>query len=187
MARSDPGAYLNDIFVIAPTPARRGGWLYENREHLFMVQLADPAARGDVAKLLTDAGDSDAAVRITQIRVKEEIVPTQLAPKHVRDLMARGVLAACFIGWQERLDAAPPTPAPCDTPNEPAAVLRQAAAETPPLAQQQGLAGDVQIVVSLDEQSRVTQAVVRSSPSAVLNNAALYAARRSLYRAEVRN
>ncbi len=86
-----------------------------------------------------------------------------------------------------------PTPRPtptllsCARPNVAAATLRAVAPDTPPMAQQQGISGTVQVVVSLDAQSRVVSTRVPSSPSAALNPAALTAARESLFRTEVRN
>ncbi len=82
---------------------------------------------------------------------------------------------------------APPTAPPaCAQPNVPAATLEPVAPETPPLAAQQGISGDVTVVVSLDERSRVTGVHVVSSPSALLNDAALRAARASTFRTEIR-
>lgn len=80
-----------------------------------------------------------------------------------------------------------PTPLSCARPNVAATTLRPAAPDTPALAQQQGIAGTVQVVVSLDAQSRVVGTRIQSSPSAVLNQAALAAARGSQFRTEIRN
>jgi TonB family protein len=80
-----------------------------------------------------------------------------------------------------------PTPLSCARPNVPATTLRPMEPDTPPLAVQQGISGTVQVVVSLDAQSRITGTRVQSSPSAVLNAAALAAARGSQFRTEVRN
>jgi TonB family protein len=80
-----------------------------------------------------------------------------------------------------------PTPLSCARPNVPATTLRALEPETPSLAAQQGISGVVNVVVSLDAQSRVVAARVQSSPSAVLNAAALAAARGSQFRTEVRN
>jgi TonB family protein len=59
--------------------------------------------------------------------------------------------------------------------------------DTPPLAQQQGISGVVQVVVSLDATSQVTNAKIQSSPSAILNNAALSAARQSTFQTQIVN
>ncbi|HTD33840.1 MAG TPA: energy transducer TonB [Candidatus Elarobacter sp.] len=80
-----------------------------------------------------------------------------------------------------------PTPLSCARPNVPATTLRAAEVETPPLAQAQGVSGTVSVVVSLDAQSRVVATRVQSSPSALLNAAALATARTSQFRTEVRN
>ncbi|HEY0394321.1 MAG TPA: energy transducer TonB [Candidatus Elarobacter sp.] len=84
---------------------------------------------------------------------------------------------------------APTTPAapagspapPCDRPDVPATILRAVVPDTPALAQQQGITGTVQVIVSLDVDSHVVATRIRSSPSAILNSAALGAARQSTY------
>jgi TonB family protein len=85
--------------------------------------------------------------------------------------------------------AAKPTPTPlsCARPTVAATTLRPLEPDTPALAQQQGISGIVQVVVSLDAQSRVVGARIQSSPSALLNQAALGAARGSQFRTEVKN
>ncbi len=80
-----------------------------------------------------------------------------------------------------------PTPLSCARPNVAATTLRALEPDTPTLAQQQGISGIVQVVVSLDAQSRVAGTRIQSSPSAVLNLAALAAARGSQFRTEVKN
>jgi TonB family protein len=80
-----------------------------------------------------------------------------------------------------------PTPLSCARPNVAATTLHTIAPDTPAMAQQQGIAGVVQVVVSLDAQSRVIGTRIQSSPSAVLNQAALSAARGSQFRTEVKN
>lgn len=80
-----------------------------------------------------------------------------------------------------------PTPLSCARPDVPAATLRPVEPDTPAMAQQQGIFGTVQVVVSLDAHSRVVGTRVQSSPSAVLNAAALAAARASTYRTETRD
>lgn len=80
-----------------------------------------------------------------------------------------------------------PTPLSCARPNVAATTVRPMEPDTPALAQQQGIAGVVQVVVSLDAQSRIVGTRIQSSPSAVLNQAALAAARGSKFRTEVKN
>ena len=80
-----------------------------------------------------------------------------------------------------------PTPLTCARPSVAATTLRALEPDTPALAQQQGVSGVVQVVVSLDAQSRVVGTRIQSSPSAVLNQAALAAARGSQFRTEVKN
>jgi TonB family protein len=80
-----------------------------------------------------------------------------------------------------------PTPLSCARPAVPATTVRALEPDTPTLAQQQGISGVVQVVVSLDAQSRVVGTRIQSSPSVVLNQAALAAARGSQFRTEVKN
>ncbi|HEY0613206.1 MAG TPA: energy transducer TonB [Candidatus Elarobacter sp.] len=80
-----------------------------------------------------------------------------------------------------------PTPATCARPNVPATTIRAVEPDTPALAQQQGISGTVQVIVSLDATSRVTSTRVQSSPSSVLNSAALSAARQSTFQTEIRD
>ncbi|MBV8367449.1 MAG: energy transducer TonB [Candidatus Eremiobacteraeota bacterium] len=80
-----------------------------------------------------------------------------------------------------------PTPLSCARPNVPAATLRALEPETPPMAVQQGISGTVNVVVSLDAQSRIVATRIQSSPSALLNQPALAAARGSQFRTEVKN
>ena len=75
----------------------------------------------------------------------------------------------------------------CARPNVPASVVRPVAPDMPAMAQQQGITGTVQVVVSLDPGSRVVGTRIQSSPSAILNAAALSAARQSLFQTEIRN
>lgn len=72
-------------------------------------------------------------------------------------------------------------------PNQPPRTLKAVEPDTPPLAQQQGIQGTVQVLVSLDEKGQVVEAVIQSSPSAILNEAALTAARKSTFRPEIKN
>jgi protein TonB len=80
-----------------------------------------------------------------------------------------------------------PTPASCARPNVEATTLRAVEPDTPSIAAQQGISGQVQVVVSLDTNSRVTGTRVMSSPSAVLNGAALSAARQSTFQTRIRD
>ncbi|MDB5069418.1 MAG: Gram-negative bacterial TonB protein C-terminal [Candidatus Eremiobacteraeota bacterium] len=81
----------------------------------------------------------------------------------------------------------PSRSAECARPNVPARALRVVEPDTPAVAQQQGIHGDVNVEVSLDEQSRVVGTRIISSPSAVLNNAAIAAAAQSVFQTEIRN
>ena len=95
-------------------------------------------------------------------------------------------------------DAAPPTPPPptpkptptpqsCARPNVAATTIHPVEPDTPPMAQQQGIQGAVQVVVSLNADSQVVGTRIQTSPSAILNSAALSAARQSTFQTEIRD
>jgi TonB family protein len=69
----------------------------------------------------------------------------------------------------------------------PATTINAAEPETPQIAQQQGITGVVIVQVSLDENSKLVSAQVVKTPSAILNNAALAAARQSTFKTRVAN
>ena len=85
--------------------------------------------------------------------------------------------------------APPPTPTPraCARPNVPPSTVRAVEPDMPAMAQQQGITGDVTVDVSLDEASHIVGANVESSPSKILNAAALSAARQSTFQTEIRD
>lgn len=72
-------------------------------------------------------------------------------------------------------------------PNQPARVLKAVEPDTPRVAYEQRIQGTVQVVVSLDEKGQVVDAVIQWSPSPILNEAALAAARKSTFRPEIKN
>jgi len=84
---------------------------------------------------------------------------------------------------------APPTPTPraCARPNVPPTTTRAVEPDMPAMAQQQGITGDVTVLVSLDEASHITSSSIESSPSKILNSAALSAARQSTFQTEIRD
>lgn len=100
-------------------------------------------------------------------------------------LVALAVIAAAT--GQTPAPQASLTPVACARPNVPASTVHAVTPETPALAQQQNIAGTVQVIVSLDANSNVVGARIQRSPSAILNNAALAAARQSTFQTEIRN
>ena len=80
-----------------------------------------------------------------------------------------------------------PTPASCARPNVPPTTVRPMEPDMPAMAQQQGITGAVQVVVSLDAASHITGVKIQSSPSVVLNQAALSAARQSVFQTEIKD
>jgi len=81
--------------------------------------------------------------------------------------------------------SSPPTT--CARPNLPALVLRAVAPVMPAMAAQQRITGDVTVEVSLDAQSQILKLTIVSSPSTILNGAALDATQRSTFQTEVRD
>ena len=76
---------------------------------------------------------------------------------------------------------------PCPIPDRPARVLFAVPASTPPLAQQQGIFGEVTVGIELDDASHLVSATIVTSPAQVLNSAALDATRASFFESPVRN
>lgn len=85
----------------------------------------------------------------------------------------------------EMVAAAVLAAAGCAGPDRPVSVLRAAPPDTPPIAQQQRIFGTVKIVVDIAADGSVRAARVGRSPSVILNQAALRAARSSTYRPAV--
>jgi len=102
---------------------------------------------------------------------------------------AIGALAALGSagGAQEITPRPTPTAPTCARPNVAASVIRAMAPDTPAIAAQQGIQGTVQVIVSLDIDSRVVGTRIMSSPSAVLNQAAMNAVRQSVFQTEIRD
>jgi len=75
----------------------------------------------------------------------------------------------------------------CVNPNVPAHVILGAVPSVPPEARAQGLSGNVDVQVSLNEQSLITELKVISSASSYFMNTALAAARASKFAAEIKN
>lgn len=101
---------------------------------------------------------------------------------------AIGVVAGFgrFGSAQQDMPKPTPTPAACTRPNVPATVVHAARAVVPPMAEQQDIHGTVNVLVSLGADSRVERTVIASTPSAILNQAALAVARASSYQTETR-
>jgi len=78
--------------------------------------------------------------------------------------------------------------AKCENPNIEATTMNAVAPNTPPYAQQQGITGVVNVVVQLDTNSKIVGTpTVQSSPSDLLNDAAIEATEQSTFRTEIKN
>jgi hypothetical protein len=82
-------------------------------------------------------------------------------------------------------DDGPVEPTQCDHPFIAAAVIRAVEPDIPAMAQQQGIAGTVDIAVALGVRNNVEAVAVASSPSAILNASALASARNSVYQTAI--
>jgi len=88
---------------------------------------------------------------------------------------------------------APPTPVPtkaptCAVPNASPKTIEIAEPETPQIAQQQGITGEVTVQIELDDKSHlVGNPIVTKSPSSILNQAAINAAKHSRYQTEIKD
>ncbi len=101
--------------------------------------------------------------------------------------ITRGMTVVLFVLLAGCSEGGPTTPSACTTPDRAPVLVKQAVPDTPPLAQQQGITGDVIVRVTLDASGGVAAVQVQQSPSAILNFAALAAARASTYQAGLQN
>jgi TonB family protein len=100
--------------------------------------------------------------------------------------MLRGMTAVLFLLLAGCTGAGSTTPV-CSVPDRAPQIVNQVQPDIPALAQQQGITGDVTVRVTLDASGAVTGTTIVISPSAVLNSAALAAARASTYQAGMQN
>lgn len=84
-------------------------------------------------------------------------------------------------------EPASPATTACTTPNSPARAVRTIQPTTPTNARQLNISGEVFVTVTLDAQSRVVSAAIAKSPNALLDDAALAAARASTFQTAVVN
>ncbi len=108
-------------------------------------------------------------------------------------LMFRAIVAVpalwvlCAFAGRVEVSAQTPAPPACAAPNVDAGVVTTVPAVTPPAAIASGIGGEVVVLVSLDENSKIVSAFIAQSPSALLNNAALAAATHTVFRTRVEN
>jgi len=70
-------------------------------------------------------------------------------------------------------------------PNADPHMINGASVDTPEMAKQQGISGQVEVQVSLDAAGKVTGTSIIKSPSAMLNSAAIEAAHESTFAPEI--
>ena len=101
--------------------------------------------------------------------------------------MVRGMTVVLFLLVVGCTGGTSAPQVPCTTPDRASQLLRLAQVETPPMALQQGITGNVVVRVTLDGSAAVTATQIVASPSAILNAAAMQAARTSTYQAGLQN
>ena len=147
----------------------------------------------DVGNPTTTANRAGIAEQTALIRTSGPVLALEFQPQWANCSMLAvvrphaGYDAADPSTGVDAHDAGTTTAPPCDHPFEAARVVHAAEPDTPPMAQQQGILGEVRVGVALDAAGQVVTAAIRRSPSAILNNPALYAARRSTYQPAVVN
>ena len=100
--------------------------------------------------------------------------------------MLRGMTAVLFLLLAGCSGGGASAPV-CTVPDRAPQIVNQVRPDVPAMAQQQGIFGDVVVRVTLDASGAVAAASIWSSPSAILNSAALSAARASTYQAGLQN
>jgi TonB family protein len=100
--------------------------------------------------------------------------------------MLRGMTAVLFFVLAGCSGGGASAPV-CTVPDRAPQIVNQVRPDIPAMALQQGIFGDVVVSVTVDGSGAVTSAIIRSSPSAILNSAALSAARASTYQAGLQN
>ena len=93
------------------------------------------------------------------------------------------VTDAAIVPHTRTVDAVPVPDPPmnCQRPFVEGSADHSVAVEAPPMARQQGITGIVTVSVMVDEHGRPSDARIVSSPSAILNSAALAAAKAMTY------
>jgi protein TonB len=81
----------------------------------------------------------------------------------------------------------PPTPPACPRPQVPARTVNAVAPDTPDIARQQGVTGNVEVKVDLNEKSQVTSVSIYKTANHLLDKAALDAARGSRFQTAIEN
>ncbi len=170
-----------------------------NEGHFSRSRALIRATRERLADLASRAnGNRRATVMLARLRVEamgvddlahraQRIISMKVAGDHVFDEGTASVPKAGQPVSTRRPRAMISAPLSCARPNVPATTLHAIEPDTPAVAQQHGISGQVQVIVALDEQSHVLSTSIGSSPSAVLNQAALQAAQQSTFRTEIRD
>lgn len=182
----DYALYAN--LLTYPVSDRKRFFQTHKREAMELFRIAEKSARLTMHMASSSGLDTADFPEWVQHNISDRLA--ELAATSFEQLKSREALihgkGALSRPAVKRRPSEPPSPK-CGQPNSPATTVRAVEPDTPAGAQQQGISGQVQVTISLDEASHIVSATVRSSPSALLNEAALAAARGSTFRTEIRN
>jgi len=147
-----------------------GYWLFPASNARVAALAVPAAAAGSINLSVVQETEIDGTVRTCSPR------PTQMLSVDSAEIPAEA----------ERLEPLPfvSEPLPCGVLDRPARIINAVAPTTPRIAAQQGISGDVRVEIALDEHSEVTSAKIVASPSSLLNDPSLEAARQSTFAAE---
>ena len=126
----------------------------------------------------------DQEVRAASIVSVQQSGRTVTCPLRATTVQAvEPVSDAAIIPHTRTVDAVPvpDPPMTCDRPFVDGSADHSVAVEAPPMARQQGIIGIVTVSVMVDEHGRPSDARIVSSPSVLLNSAALAAAKAMTY------
>jgi TonB family protein len=173
----------------SPEADRRRFFTLTKAEALAQYRVAQKGARLAM-QLATESGlDTGQFAEWVQHNISDRLA--ELSATSFADLKSHAALAAPNSKPAKTpalTTTAAKLPVPeCAIPNSPVTTIRAVAPDTPTIAQQQGIAGVVEIGVSLDANSKITATRILSSPSAVLNQAALSATRQSTFQTEIKD
>jgi TonB family protein len=150
-------------------PAPGGGWYVDRDTSYGRFTGFGPAWTGSGPWLIDDSNKHGSSIRYERVGDGTLWRTFSIAGRpYAGEVCAKG--------------AVPPGPALCAVADLPVYVVRAAEPQTPSLAIDAGVRGRVEVLVSVDAGGRVVNAVIKQSPSVVLNDAALGAARASTYR-----
>jgi TonB family protein len=150
---------------------KNGYWLYPASGADVVVLTKPNGATDPVNVSIARATDAYAVERLCEPIVR---IPSAKPPSDAATF--EGTTEAGLLAFRHVDD-----PLSCDMPFANGSVTRAKAPEVPLLAAQNGIEGNVTVEVTLDPSGAVTKAIVTHSPSPLLNNAAIDAAKQTQF------